>query len=142
MASCLACKPAAAVQCMCPVTCDLPSCFDAVLRLTTLVSAHDLILVPPADLWKCQSCTSALPVDFVQRYIEQHAKGELSKVAGVERTKRGVQAAGSGPPAHCHWKSCGAGRGVVLDRSAHPAAACPCPFPCCRLQGAGQAHDC
>ncbi|PRW59651.1 nitrilase 2 isoform A [Chlorella sorokiniana] len=26
------------------------------------------------DLWKCQTCSAALPVDFVQRYIEQHAK--------------------------------------------------------------------
>ncbi len=105
MASCLACKPAAAVQCMCPVTCDLPSCFDAVLRLTTLVSAHDLILVPPADLWKCQSCTSALPVDFVQRYIEQHAKGELSKVAQV-LSKLSADSSHQARP-YARWQPCG-----------------------------------
>ena len=30
----------------------------------------------PADLWKCQTCGSALPVDFVLRFIQQKTKGK------------------------------------------------------------------
>lgn len=31
---------------------------------------------PSPDLWKCQTCSSALPVSFFQAWIQQHIKGE------------------------------------------------------------------